>query len=69
VGVQVGVAGAGIAVRERRRDQAIYLDLGDAALAAPGVGGVLLQPRERVLDGVVVGLFDGRRDLAGGDRP
>ena len=65
VGVQIGVAGARVAVGERRCDEPVDLDLGDAALAAAGVGRVLLQPGDRVCDGVVVGLLDGRGNLAG----
>jgi len=37
VGVQVGVAGAAVAVRERRRDQAPDVDLPGAAAAQAGV--------------------------------
>ena len=69
VGMQIRIAGAGITVGERGRDQSVHLDLGDAALAAAGVGRVLLQPADRVCDGVVVGLLDDLRDLAGRDRP
>ncbi len=69
VRVQVGVAGARIAVGERRCDEAGGVDLGDAVGSAPGVGGVLLQPRDRVPHRLVVARGDGRGQLARRDRP
>ena len=54
VGVQVGISGARIAVRECRRDEPGAIDLGDALSAAAGVGGVLLEPADRVGNGVLV---------------
>ncbi len=48
MGVQIRVAGPRVAVRERGCDQPGRVDLGDAVGAAPGVGGVLLQPCDRV---------------------
>ena len=69
VGVQVRVAGAGVAVGERGRDQPRYVDLTDPVGARPGEQGVLLDERQRVGDGRVVGPFDLRRHLRSGDRP
>ena len=69
VGVQVRVPGAGVAVGERGRDQAGDVDLADPVGALPGVQGVLLDERQGVGDGLVVGQLDLRRDLRWGDRP
>ena len=69
VGVQVRVAGARVAVGERGRDQPGRVDLGDAVGAAPGVGGVLLQPADRVPHRLVVTRGDARGQLARRDRP
>ena len=66
MGVQVGVAGAGVAVVECGGQEAAGLDLLLAAVADPGQGGLGLQPRQRVGDGVVVGVLDG---LPGRGRP
>jgi hypothetical protein len=67
--VQIRVTGARVPVRERGRDQPVHLDLGDATLTAAGVGRVLLQPTDRVRDGVVVGSLDNRGDLPWRERP
>ena len=69
VGVQVGVAGAGVAVGERGRDQPGDVDLAHPVRALPGEQGVLLDERQRVGDGRVVGPFDLRGDVRRGDRP
>ena len=69
VGVQIRIARAGVAVRERRRDQPSGVDLGDAVGAAAGVGGVLLQPADRVPHRLVVARGDRLGQLAWRDRP
>ena len=69
VGVQVGVPGPGVAVRERGRDQPGDVDLTDPVGALPRVQGVRLDEPQRVGDGVAVGELDLRRDLRRGDRP
>ena len=69
VGVQVRVTGAGVAVRERGRDQPGGVDLGDAVGAAAGVGGVLLQPADRVPHRLLVARRDRLGKLAWRDRP
>ena len=69
VGVQVGVPGAGVAVGERGRDQPGDVDLADTLGPFAGVQGVLLEERQGVVDGVVVGQFDLGGDLDGGRPP
>ena len=59
VGVQVGVAGAGVAVVERGGDQPGGVDLGDAVGAHAGEGGVVFEEGDGVGDGVVVAVLDG----------
>ena len=54
VGVQIGVAGARVAVGERGGDQALDVDLCDAVAAAAGVRCVVLDPGQGVGDGVAV---------------
>ena len=56
-------------MRERGRDQAGDVDLADPVGSLPGVQGVLLEERQGVGDGLVVGQLDLRRDLRWGDRP
>ena len=63
MGVEAGVAGAGVPVLERRRDQAVGFDLGDAAGAGAGVGGVVFEQGEGFGDGGFVGGLDGVSDL------
>jgi hypothetical protein len=67
--VQVGVAGAGVAVREGGGDEPAGLDLADALGAFTGEEGVVLQVGQGVLDGALVGAFDRGRDRLVGDRP
>ena len=69
VGVQVGVAGAGVPVGEAGGDQPAGVDLADAAGAEPGVAGVALQELEGGGDRGVVGGLDPLGDLGVGDRP
>jgi len=69
VGVQVGVAGTAVPVRERRRDQALDVDLPGAAAAQAGVGGVVLQPAQALLHSHLVGAFDDLGDVAGRNGP
>ncbi len=58
VGVQIRVAGSAVAVGERGRDEAADVNLPDALRAGPGEQGMLLDERQRVLDGVLVGSFN-----------
>ena len=69
VGVQVGVAGAGVAVVERGGDESGDRDLPDAALADPGERDLALEHRERRADRGVVGRLDLAGDLRRGERP
>ena len=69
MGVQVGVPGAGVAVGERGRDQPGDVDLAHPVGAFAGVQGVLLEERQGVVDGVVVGQLDLGGDLARGRPP
>ena len=69
VRVQVGIAGAGVAMREGRRDDAVGLHLPDAVAAAPGVDRQLLHEAEAVGDGLVVAALDRGGDLRVGQRP
>ena len=69
MGVQIGVARAGVAVEERRGDQAAGLDLAGAAGALAGEDRVRLHERESVEDRRVVGPADRLRDVGWGDRP
>ena len=55
VGMQIRVPGAGIAVGERRRDEPVHLDLGDAALPRLVYVAFRSSQVDRVRDGVVVG--------------
>ena len=63
MGVQIGIAGAGAAVEERRRDQAAGLDLAGAAGALAREDRMRLQEVNCVEDRGVVGLADLLRDL------
>ena len=69
VGVQVGVSGAAVAVRERSRNQSPYVDLPDTVGAGPAEQGVLFDEGQRVGDRSPVGLLDLCRNGWFGDRP
>ena len=69
VGVQVRVAGPAVPVGERGRNQAPDVDLPDALWPGPGEQGMLLDERQRVLDGGLMGPFDRGRHRRIGDRP
>ena len=69
VGVQVGVAGAAVAVGEPGGDQPDHVDLPDAVVAGPRVEGVGLDEPQCVTDRGEVGAFDGGRDGGFGERP
>ena len=60
VGVQIRVAGPAVPVGERGRDEASDVDLPDALGPGPGEQGMLLDERQSVLDGGLVGPFDRR---------
>ncbi len=69
VGVQVGVAGAGVAVYERGTDQAPDVDLVHPARAGAGVQGGAFDEVQGFGDGGVVGAFDRGGGGRVGDRP
>ena len=69
MGVQVGVAGAAVAVGERGRDQPLHVHLPYAVGAGAAKQGVLFDEAQRVGDGGPVGLFDLRRNRRFGERP
>jgi hypothetical protein len=69
VGVQIRVAGPAVAVGERGGDQASDVDLPDALRPGPGEQGMLLDERQSILDGGLMGLFDESRHRRVGDRP
>ena len=53
-----GVAGSAVAVGERGGDEALDVDLPDALGSGSGEQGMLLDERQRVLHGSLVGAFD-----------
>ncbi len=69
MGVEVGVAGAGVTVDEGGGDQALDVDLPDPGLALSAVQGVVLDEGQSISNGVVVGEFDLCRDRRWRDRP
>ncbi len=69
MGVQIRVAGPAVAVGERGRDQAADVDLPDPLRPGPGEQGMLLNERQRVLHGGLMGAFDDGRNGRFGDRP
>ena len=69
VGVQIRVAGPAVAVGERGRDEASDVDLPDPLWPGPGEQRVLLDERQSVLHGGLMGLFDDGRHRRFGDRP
>ena len=69
VGVQVGVAGAGVAVVERRGDQPGHRYLPYAARPDPGERDLALEQGDGAAHGRLVGGGDLPGDLGRGDRP
>ena len=69
MGVQIWVAGPAVAVGERDGNQASNVDLPDALGAGPGEQGVLLDERQSILHGGLVGPFNHSRHLRISDRP
>ena len=69
VRVQVRVPAAGVEMGELRADQTPCLDLLDAPSTLPGVERVVLGPRERFRDRLVVQRSDQRGRLLVGQRP
>ncbi len=69
VGVQVRVAGTGVAMRERHRDHALYVDLSYAVRAEPGVERLLFEVVQARPDGSLVAALDHRRELGIGQSP
>ena len=69
VGVQVGLARAGVAVGEGGGEHSFGVDLLHTVGAEPSEQGVALEPVERVFDRVVVRGFDRFGHLSRGQRP
>jgi hypothetical protein len=69
VGVQIGVAGPAVAVGERGANQAPDVDLPDPLRPGPGEQGILLDERQSVLHGSLMGPFDHSRHHRISDRP
>ena len=69
MGVQVRIAGAGVAVGERAGDQPGDVHLTYPARTLPGIQRVILQKSERRGDRGMMGLFDLRGDRQVSDRP
>src|SRR5215207_3672802 len=67
--MEIGVSGSAVAVGERGRDQASDVDLPDPLWPGPGEQRVLLDERQRVAHGGLVGPFDDGRHPWVGDRP
>ena len=69
VGVQVRVAGPAVPVGERDGNQASNVDLPDPLRAGPGEQGMLLDKRQSILHGCLVGPVNHSRHRRIGDRP
>jgi hypothetical protein len=69
MGVQVGVAGAAVAVGEGGCDQPLHVDLPYPVGAGAAKQGVSLDEAQRIGDRGPVGLFDLRRNRRFGERP
>ena len=69
MGVQIRVAGSGVAVGERGRDQAGHVDLPDPVPALPGEQCVAFDEGQRILHRSLVRPFDLCGDVRVGDRP
>jgi hypothetical protein len=67
--MQIRVPGSAVPVGERGRNQASNVDLTDALWPGPGEQCVLLNERQRVLHGGLVGAFDHQCHRRFGDRP
>ena len=69
MGVQVRVAGAGVAVGERGGDQPGDVHLAYPARTLPGEQRLILDEPQRLRDRGLMGLLDPRRDRRVGERP
>ena len=67
--MQIGVAGPGVAVGERGRDQPTGLDLPGTVTPLAGEQRLALDERQCVADSRVVRLLDHPGDLSGRNRP
>jgi hypothetical protein len=68
VGVQIRVAGPAVPMGEGGCNQAADVDLPDPLRPGPGEQGMLLDERQRVLDGGLMGPFDDSRHRRISDR-
>jgi hypothetical protein len=69
MGVQIRVPGPAVPVRERGSDQASDVDLPDPLRPGAGEQGMLLNERQSVPDGGLMGPFDHSRHRRISDRP
>ncbi len=69
MGVQVRVPGPAVPVHERGGDHPAHIDLPDPVAAQSAVGGVVLQPADRLVNDLVVAGLDRLGIDPGGDRP
>jgi hypothetical protein len=69
VGVQIGVTGAAVPMRERCRDQTMDVDLPHTLRPLPGEQGVLLDEGQGIAYGRVVGAFNQGCDVGIGYSP
>jgi hypothetical protein len=69
MGVQIRVPGPAVPVGERGSDQASDVDLPDPLRPGPGEQRMLLDERQRVRHGGLMGLFNRGRHRRVGDRP
>jgi hypothetical protein len=69
VGVQVGIAGSGVAVGERGRYKPGDIDLPDPVATLPSEQCVAFDEVQRILHGSLMRPFDLRGEVRVGDRP
>jgi hypothetical protein len=69
VGVQIRVPGPTVPVGERGRNETPHVDLPDPLRPGPSEQGMLLEERQSVIHGGLMGPFDHRRHRRVGDRP
>ena len=69
VSMQIRIPGSGVAVGERGRDQAAYVDLPNPVPALPGEQSVAFDEAQRILHRSLMRPLNLRRDVRVGDRP